>query len=362
MVGRAVVVGAGISGLAVGRALLAAGWEVELRERAHGLPEAGTALGMWPEALAALDALGVGDRVRHAGAVQHGAAFLRPDGTEIAAVRTPAPAVLLSRPALHRFLWEGKLEDAVRWGDPLEDLAELTGTDMSDADLVVGADGIHSRLRSVVAGQEVRPRELRVTAFRGTVPGPVETTCETWGPGRLFGVTPQESGMANWFAAVRDDLLDECSGLPDDELLSTLFGDWHPGVRDVVALAGSAGIDRRRIFDLPPLRSWHRGRVVILGDAAHAMAPNIGRGACEAIIDAVVLAEALSVSATVEAGLRVFDRRRRRAAQRVVRASRLLSRVSTARRLPETRRRALRVVAGLVSSSLRREGERSGHP
>lgn len=362
MIGRAVVVGAGIAGLAAGRALLAAGWQVEIRERAQDLLKTGTALGMWPEAMAALDRLGVGDRVRQTGAASSGAAFLRPDGTEFAALITREPAVLLSRPALHRILWEGALERTVRWGEPVEDVEELTGGELAEADLVVGADGIHSRLRTMVAGREVRPRRLRTTALRGTVPGTAEMACETWGPGRLFGVTPQEGSMTNWFAAVRHDLLQEHSGLPDGELLRMLFGDWHPVVRDVVSRVEPAGIDRRDLFDLPRLRTWHRGRAVILGDAAHAMAPNIGRGACEGILDAVVLAQELEAARTLDEGLRAFDKRRRRAAQRVVLASRALGRFATARRLPEPRRQALSMLAALASAPRYLQGEHSGRP
>ena len=84
MRGSAVVIGAGIAGLATARGLLGAGWSVRVLERSSGLPGAGTALGMWPEAMRALDRLGVGEQVRAASVEQRGARLLRPDGTEIA--------------------------------------------------------------------------------------------------------------------------------------------------------------------------------------------------------------------------------------------------------------------------------------
>src|SRR5690625_6196349 len=82
----ALIIGGGIAGLATGRALLAAGWRVQIKERASGLPRAGTALGMWPEAMAALDALGVGDQVRRHGVRTSGGSLLRPDGRLLARI------------------------------------------------------------------------------------------------------------------------------------------------------------------------------------------------------------------------------------------------------------------------------------
>lgn len=355
MTGRAIIVGAGIGGLAVGRALLDTRWRVEILERADGLPEAGTALGMWPEAIAALDRLGVGDRVREAGVAQHGATFRRPEGTTFARITSREPAYLISRPALHRIVYEGALEDAVRWATPVEDAANLP-----EADLVIGADGINSRLRTVVAGRTVDPRPLGAVAFRGVVPGRVEAACETWGDGRVFGVTPQEAGMTNWFASVREDVLAERPSYRNvAELLTALFGDWHPIVREVVTRLDPADIDQRVLYEMPPVGSLSRDHRVILGDAAHAMAPNAGRGACEAIVDAVTLAESLSTAGSSTEGLQEFDRRRRRTGQRMVRASRVLSRISLARRLPAVRYRAMNVLSRFAST--RQEADDDGN-
>ena len=338
---RAVVVGAGIGGLAAARALAATGWSVEVFERAEGLPDSGTALGMWPEAMAALDRLSLGDRVRQEGVRQQGAAFLRPDGVPFARVSPREPAYLISRPALHRALFDGALEGAVHWGAGVSDPAELP-----EADLVVGADGINSRLRGAVAARTADVRPLGTVAFRGTVPGAVETVTETWGDGRLFGITPQDAETTNWFASIRRDLLAEYDdGRPRAELLAAAFGGWHPAVRDVLRKIESDQLDRRVLYDVPPLGPWFRGHRVIIGDAAHAMAPNAGRGACEAVVDAVELADSLASAGSVAGGLPLFDRRRRRAAQRTVRVSRLLNRWATARRFAPVRYRAMGMLA-----------------
>lgn len=256
MRGEAVVVGAGIGGLAVGRALRQDGWRVRLLEREPGLPRTGTALGMWPEAMAALARLGVADLVRERGVRQHGATFLRPDGTPFGRVVPDEPAHLVSRPALHELLYRDALEDVVEWGSRVDDLADLPR-----ADLVVGADGLRSRVRERVTGGPNVPRPLGTVAFRGVVPGGVDAVTETWGRGRLFGITPQDARTTNWFACVREDLLAERAGATSDvETLHDLFGDWHDGVAEVVrAVAREGDVDRRTLYDAAPLSSMVRG-------------------------------------------------------------------------------------------------------
>ncbi len=342
MRGEAVVVGAGIGGLAVGRALHQDGWRVRLLEREPGLPRTGTALGMWPEAVAALARLGVADLVRERGVRQHGATFLRPDGTTFGRVVPDEPAHLVSRPALHELLYRDALEDVVEWGSRVDDLADLP-----QADLVVGADGLRSRVRERVTGGPNVPRPLGTVAFRGVVPGGVDAVTETWGRGRLFGITPQDARTTNWFACVREDLLAERAGATSDvETLHDLFGDWHDGVAEVVrAVAREGDVDRRTLYDAAPLSSMVRGNAPVIGDAAHAMAPNAGRGACEALIDAVALADALRHARSVPEGLRAFDRARLAAGRRTARLSRALNRLSTGRRLDGARRRVMGALA-----------------
>src|SRR5699024_6332443 len=138
---------------------------------------------------------------------------------------------------------------------------------------------------------------------------------------------PQDRRTINWFACVRDDVLAGNGVRTDAELLSELFGDWHPAVVDVLSKLEDAQIDRRALYDVVPRWPLASGNAVIIGDAAHAMAPNAGRGACEALVDAADLADALRSAASVPEGLQEFDRRRRRPARNAVRTSWLLNRL-----------------------------------
>lgn len=340
MSGSALIIGGGIAGLAAGRALLAAGWQVQIKERAGGLPRAGTALGMWPEAMVALDALGIGGQVRRHGVRAGGGTLLRPDGRLFARI-SPGEVYLISRPDLHRFLHSGLPAGTVAWN------AEVTeGADAGGADLVVGADGLNSTVRAAVATRGVPPRALGTVAFRGVVPGPVKQVSETWGAGRLFGITPHDGQHTNWFASVRRELLAPPAG-PGSDLaqLRELFGSWHPAVTSVLDRIAASEADRRVLWDLPMLSSYVRGHTALVGDAAHAMAPNAGRGACEALIDAVALADALEASGSIAGGLARYDTIRRQASQRVVRTSRLLNHIATMRRGTTIRNTLISAVA-----------------
>ncbi|MEU8382928.1 FAD-dependent oxidoreductase [Streptosporangium sp. NPDC048865] len=301
---RAAVIGAGIGGLTAAVALQRRGWDVTVFERAASLEPVGSGLAVAANALKALDTIGAGDEIRELSAVQGSGGIRRADGRWL--VRTSVEAtsarnggdsvVLLRRADLVDALLSRLKPGTVRLN------TEVTGADAekglvthpgghTEADLVVAADGIRSPVRATLFPGHPAPRYAGVTSWRVLMPaeGVPGQAYESWGRGRVFGVMPLAGGMCYCYAT---DTVPEGGGGGDQLAeLRRLFGDWHSPIPELLAAASPEKVLRNDIRHLAtPLPAMHRGRVALLGDAAHAMTPNLGQGACQAIEDAVVLA------------------------------------------------------------------------
>ncbi|WP_433266227.1 FAD-dependent oxidoreductase [Actinosynnema sp. CS-041913] len=320
---RAAVIGGGVGGLTAAIGLRKSGWEVTVYERSAALPTTGTGLGIWRNAIEALDELGLADAARRAGRKQPDGSLRKPDGKVIGALR--ADVHLLTRPALLNLLADALPADTIRFG------AAVTWQDC-DEDLIVAADGINSATRRALFGVDVR--QSGAIGWRGTVDLEVEAGGETWGKGVKFGLTPQADGRTNWYAMTG----------PDADLQSVFEG-WHDPIPQV--LAQSKDVLRHSLDYLPALRSYYQGRTVLLGDAAHAMTPDLGQGACQAIIDAVTLAKFLKTH-NVQEGLHNYDKTRRRTTQRMTKQSLTLNRLARLRHFTGIRDTALKAALALA--------------
>ncbi|MEV0947024.1 FAD-dependent monooxygenase [Rhodococcus sp. NPDC049939] len=340
MTRSAAILGAGIGGLAIAGLLSRAGWHVEVFERAPNLPTSGTALGMWPHALTALDAVGVGDRVREAGSPPHRGSFLRPDGSVIGTIdNTSRTTYMLSRPALLAALHEALPTGAVAFDTPAPPLDALTSHDVT-----IGADGLRSATRRQLFGDGYEPLYTGVTAWRGWVPGHRDEASETWDKSALFGITPRDGDLVNWYACVRAD-----EGFDGGiDYLRSRFGTWHTEVGAVLEAVTPDAMLHHDLYESRALPSYVSGRTALLGDAAHAMAPNLGRGASEALVDAATLGRLLTHSNDIRDALLRYDRARRRPTHRLVRGSRIMSAVAMTRHLRPTRDLAVKLAARLA--------------
>ncbi|MFB9463776.1 FAD-dependent monooxygenase [Streptomyces cinereospinus] len=333
----ATVVGGGIGGLAAAVALHRRGWQVEVLERAPEFTEVGAGISLWPNALRALEALGLAGAVRALGAVEatggvrdrRGRWLSRTDNAELTR-RFGHPLVVLHRADLLRALVEALPTGSLRPDSEVHAVRDDThgpvvehrgGT--SRPDLVVGADGLRSAVRRALWPAAAPPRYAGYTAWRmvtGPLAAPPAEGAETWGRGERFGHTALPGGRRYCFATASLPAGEAGAASEYAELLRR-FGSWPDPVPALLAAVPEDAVLRHDLYDLPALPSFVRGRVALLGDAAHAMTPNLGQGACQALEDAVTLAHCLDGTPDTAAALGLYDRLRRPRTQAVVRRS-----------------------------------------
>lgn len=331
MTRSAIVVGAGLAGLTTANALLRCGWDVQVVERSPEPRTTGAGIVLMANALRGLDAAGVGDAVRAVGRRASPGTLL--DGTgrrlvdvsdEQIAARLGTVALAFSRPRLQEALLDALADIGVSYGsgalavDPGDATRPATvvledGSTLS-ADLVVAADGVRSRLRAVVAPDAAEPVYVGSTTWLAVLDNPgITQMSQTWGPGGELGLIPLDRDQLYWYATQAGPV-----GRPTDDPAANLdaarlaFADWHDPISQVLAATPAQRLQQLDLYGFPrPITRMAAGRVALVGDAAHAMPPNIGQGGGQGIEDAVVLAAAVSVVDSVPEGLARYDRVRR---------------------------------------------------
>jgi 2-polyprenyl-6-methoxyphenol hydroxylase-like FAD-dependent oxidoreductase len=338
---RAVVVGAGIGGLATAIALEQAGVEPIVIERAPQLEEAGFGLVVSANAVTALRALGLHNSVAARGTRVRRAEIRNPRGDLLTRIDYEAlgwETYGILRTELQQAMIETVPAERLRLGSTCIGATEdgralLDGADALVADIVVGADGIHSAVRRSLFGEE-RLRYGGHRAWRAGTRFAEESVrdrfVEVWGVAGGFGFGPAGPADVYWycFEAVPEGA--PAHERPRDEFLRR-YGDWFDPIPALIESTEPDAIEPTLTYDRRPRRTWGRGRVTLLGDAAHPMKPNIGQGAAQALEDAVVLASCVAASDDPEAALRAYERRRVRRANAVVRASRRAGRAAEVR-------------------------------
>lgn len=338
---RVVVAGAGIGGLAVALGLLRCGQQVKVIEQVSQLGEVGAGLSITPNAGKALIALGLGtalDRLGSrppAGAIRHfetGETLVSLPQEE-GAGRYGVPLYHMHRADLHQALLQAVLAldpDCLLLGDGIASIeqdagqssgiaARLQSGRVVEADWLVGADGIHSKVRAALFGED-RPNFTGYVAWRGLVPGSLVAAdllepplCMTVGPRRMLMRYPLRRGeLVNFVAIARRAAWMEEGWSVRSELGELLdeFADFEEHSLRLLRLTPADKLFKWGLFDREPLPTWTKGFATLLGDAAHAMPPFTGQGAVMALEDAVVLARAAQFANDPAEAMRCYEKTR----------------------------------------------------
>lgn len=339
---NALVIGGGIGGLATALALRRVGITADVFEQAPEIREIGAGLSVWCNGLEALRWLGADEAVREAGSplrLLENADWLG-NRLNVIPIHVFGHHVAIERADLLETLRRKLDPTCLHTGKRLVDLVQENGSvratfgDGSTArgEVLIGADGIHSTVRAVLDPTAV-PRDAGQTVWRGIASfsherWPIGTALSYMGRGKHFATEPLRDGRIFWYAVVnRPRGEDSGRRIAPRVELGRLFEDAPPPVPELIEKTDEAWIIRNLLLDLPTPRRWVHGRVALIGDAAHAMRPNLGQGACLALEDAVVLARALAQALDPARALRKYARLRRRRVRWVVFWSRQISRL-----------------------------------
>ena len=323
------IVGAGPAGLALALTLRRQGHAPQLIERAHRFPAGGAGIYLVGNGTRALRSLGLADAAVDAGYTIPAQHFCDHHGTLLAGVDVAAywngcgPCLGLRRSELLRVLADPLADAPIRWNTTLRSLQLADGRvalrfsdgTAGEFDLVVGADGIHSSIRDFLYGA-APPAYRGQIAWRFLAPRPA--AIDGWtvflGSGTTFLLVPVDATQVYCYADLRSDAPGADGGNATPDRLRALFRDYAAPVQEVLAgLPAGEQIAGLPVQALPP--RWGRGNVVLIGDAAHAMSPNMANGAALAFEDALALAELLGENTpAVEMAEHLGRRRERRVA------------------------------------------------
>jgi 2-polyprenyl-6-methoxyphenol hydroxylase-like FAD-dependent oxidoreductase len=309
------IIGGGIGGLTAALALQQAGFEAEVFEQAPVLLNVGSAIAIWSNAVRVLDRLQLTERILEKAGVIDELRWLDQNGFLInqVSIKSTPPSIALHRADLQHTLERTLPPQSFHLGHTLAShmqhadkmIATFTNGRSVEADFLIAADGIHSRVRAQFIN-DGNPINRGYTIWRGicdtcTSPLPPATAAEMHGRGRRFGLGPVGLGRVGWWATCNTDKTDD---------LSDLFRDWYAPVVELIEATPPASLLKSPAVDRLATNNWGSGRMTLIGDAIHPTTPNLGQGGCLAMEDALILARCFEKYGPTEQALRIYEQLR----------------------------------------------------
>jgi len=330
---RIAIIGGGIGGLTAALALQQSGFQAEVFEQAPELLEVGSAIAIWSNAMRVLQRLQLAEKIFECAGVVEELRWMDQNGfllNRVSIADDKTPAVALHRSDLQRTLRQALPQSSIHLGYTLvahqqqgdKMIATFTNGRSVESDFLIGADGVHSRVRAQFIN-DGEPLNRGYTIWRGTspvTPGaiPPGIGMELYGRGKRFGIGPVGLGRTGWWAAANTDNTDQ---FPD------LFAGWYAPVMELIEATPPSTILKNVATDRDPNKRWGAGRMTLLGDAIHPTTPNLGQGGCQAMEDALVLARCFEKYGPSEDALRNYEHLRHARTATLTRISRYYGRV-----------------------------------
>ncbi|CAN5200710.1 FAD-dependent urate hydroxylase HpxO [soil metagenome] len=307
---KAIIIGAGMGGMSAAIALRQIGFDTEVYERVTENKPVGAAISVWSNGVKCLNYLGLEAETAAIGGIVDSMSYVDAHTGETMCRFSMQPLIdevgqrpyPIARAELQSMLMEAYGLADINFGMKMiavedgPDHATATFADGSTAtaDVIIGADGASSSTREYILGAPVSRRYAGYVNFNGLVEvdeeiGPATEWTTYVGDGKRVSVMPVAGGRFYFFFDVVED-----AGAPYErgsarEVLRGHFAGWAPGVQKLIDTLDPMATNRVEILDLDPFQTWAKGRVAVLGDAAHNTTPDIGQGGCSAMEDAVAL-------------------------------------------------------------------------
>ena len=328
------IIGGGIGGLTTAIALHRKGFNVEVFESAKAFGDVGSGINLAINATQIFKRLGIYEKVKEAGNIIHSMKVRGKDLSEIITTdfrkmeeEFGVQNITIHRYALHQVLLKQLDNVAIHNGKSLLRITEKTrdillefddGT-IVNVDLVIGADGIHSVVRKSLFGDTIL-RDANQVCWRGISSMKdfrqyQNELNEVWEKGKRFGFVNINETDVYWYALIDKNRHKTNTSVHNE------FCDFHPDILKILDHTPKEKIIFNEIWDLKPIKRWQKGKICVLGDAAHATTPNMGQGACQAIESAWQIVESLTLYDDVTEAFTDYQNKRIKRAHYVVNTS-----------------------------------------
>lgn len=322
---KIIVIGGGIGGAATALALHNKGFYPVVYERVKELKEVGAGIALWANATHVLKNLDLLEKAKEVGVIITKYQFNSQNGKELVNIPVngwEVPTIAIHRADLHELLWRRLPQQQFILGETFERFslqknrfcAHFASGLMVEGDAFIGADGLRSKVRSELFGEQP-PIYRNFTTWRGLTNYVPDTyrrgyIREFLGQGQGFGFMMLGKGRMYWYAAALAPENQPDKPIGRKKELESMFQDWFDSIFELIAATDETDIIKTDLYDRVPVLPWSKQNITLLGDAAHPTLPTLGQGACMALEDALIITKCLVKSSSLVTAFQNYENQR----------------------------------------------------